>query len=173
MRKDASPAAVLNELAPIPAVSGHRNVGEASTPVLTVAMAGSDPVGNSTLRSMLQQTGLVKDVQEWASLDGVKLRHADDVPDVVFLDLSSGMRSEFAFAQELAKLRPAVHIIACSLKYESNSEFLLQAMRSGVRDFLQKPYNRGEIATLLDRLCTECGAQPVKNVGSGRLLAVL
>src|SRR5262252_7211284 len=98
MREHASPAAVLTDSVPIPAVSVDQNFQEAITPVLTVAMAGSDPVGNSTLGSMLQQTGLVKDAQEWPSLSGLKLRHADDVPDVVFLDLSSGMGSEFLFA---------------------------------------------------------------------------
>jgi pilus assembly protein CpaE len=173
MREHASPAAVLTDAAPIPAVSTEHNFEETRTPVLTVAMAGSDPVGNSTLRSMLQQTGVVKNVHEWASLSGLKLRHAADVPDVVFLDLSSGMGSEFLFAQELSKLRPAVHIIACSAKYETNPDFLLQAMRSGIRDFLQKPYNRVEIAALMYRLVSESGVQPAKRVGAGRLMAVL
>lgn len=122
---------------------------------------------------MLQQTGLAKNIQEWPSLSIAKLRHAEDVPDVVFLDLSSGMGSEFVFAQELTKLRPAVHIIACSAKYETDPEFLLQAMRSGIRDFLQKPYNRVEVAALMHRLGSECTAQPVKQAGTGRLMVVL
>lgn len=142
------------------------------TPVLTAAMAGSDPVGNSTLRAILEQTNLVKSLQEWASLGCLKLRHAQDVPDVVFLDLSTGMGSEFLFAQELSKLRPSVHIIACTVKYETNSEYLLQAMRSGVRDFLQKPYSRIEVASLMHRLSGET-AEPVKQCGAGRLLVAL
>jgi pilus assembly protein CpaE len=173
MKEHSSLAAVLTDSTPIPALSDGRNSEEAITPVLTVALAGSDPVGNSTLRTMLQQTGLIKGFQEWASLSMVQLRHADDVPDVVFLDLSSGMGSEFLFAQEISKLRPAVHIIACSAKYETSSEFLLQAMRSGIRDFLRKPYNRVEIAALIGRLGSEFGAQPVKHVGTGQLMAVL
>lgn len=173
MKEHATPAAALAASTPIPTVSAHRNFEEGVTPVLTVAMAGSDPVGNSTLRSMLHQTGLAKNVQEWASPGAVKLRHAGDVPDVVFLDLSSGMGSEFVFAQELTKLRPAVHIIACSAKYETNPEFLLQAMRSGIRDFLQKPYNRVEVAALMYRLGSECSALPVKQARTGRLMVVL
>lgn len=129
-------------------------------------------MGNSSLRAMLEQTGLIKNLQEWASLSSVKLRHAEDVPEVVFLDLSTGMGSEFLFAQELSKLRPSVHIIACTAKYETSPEFLLQAMRSGIRDFLQKPYNRIEIASLMHRLGGE-SAQPVKQAGAGRLMVVL
>jgi Flp pilus assembly protein, ATPase CpaE len=172
-REQNGPAAVLVDSAAIHLASPERDYEQAITPVLTVAMAGSDPVGNSTLRAMLQQTGLVKNVQEWASLGAVKPRHPDDVPDVVFLDLSSGMAEEFAFAQELSRVRPAVNIIACSTKNETNPDFLLQAMRSGIRDFLQKPYNRVEIGILMHRLSGESGAQPVKSAGTGRLLAVL
>jgi pilus assembly protein CpaE len=173
MREHASPAAVLTDCAPLAAVLTEGNFTEAGTPVLTAVVAGSDPVGNSTLRSLLQQAGLVKDLQEWTSLNVPRLRHADEVPDVVFLDLSSGMGSEFVFAQELTKLRPAVHIIACSAKYETSPEFLLQAMRSGIRDFLQKPYNRIEVAALIARLGSESTVQPAKRAGTGRLMAAL
>jgi pilus assembly protein CpaE len=172
-REHTSPAAVLTDSTLIPAASTEQNYEQAITPVLTVAMAGADPLGNSTLRLMLEQTGLAKDIREWASPSVVKLRHSDDVPNVVFLDLSSGMGTEFAFAQELAKLRPTVHIIACSAKYDSNPEFLLQAMRSGIRDFLQKPYNRVEVAALMNRLGSEYSVQPAKQAGTGRLMVVL
>jgi pilus assembly protein CpaE len=172
-REQDSPATVLVGSTQVEAASAERNFEQAIVPVLTVAMAGADPVGNSTLRAMLQQTGLVKSVQEWASLSVAKPGHPDDVPDVVFLDLSTGMGSEFAFAQQLGRVRPSVNIIVCSTKNETNPEFLLQAMRSGIRDFLQKPYNRVEIAGLMRRLSGECGAQPMKSSGAGRLMAVL
>src|SRR5215470_573837 len=158
-REQETSAAVLVD-SPVQTTSAERNSEQATTPVLTIAMAGADAIGNSTLRSMLYQTELVKDVQEWASPSSLKLRHAEDVPDVIFLDLSSGLGSEFVFAQELSKLRPSVTIIACSMKNETNPEFLLQAMRSGIRDFLQKPYNRVEVASLLRRLSGESGVQP-------------
>jgi pilus assembly protein CpaE len=172
-REQENAAAELLDSTPVHTESPERDFEEATTPVFKVALAGADPIGNSTLRAMLQQSGLAKDTQEWASLDAVKLRHADDVPDVVFLDLSTGMGSELAFAQGLSKLRPSVTIIACSMKNETNPEFLLQAMRSGIRDFLQKPYNRIEVVSLMHRLGNECGAQPVKSAGTGRLMAVL
>src|SRR5215471_14888309 len=172
MREHASPAGVLADPAPVAAVS-HGNFAESAKPVLTVAVAGTDMTGNSTLRSLLQESSAVKNVQEWPSLNRVQPQHAEDVPDVVFLDLSSGMGSELVFAQELTKLRPAVHIIACSAKNETNPEFLLQAMRSGVRDFIQKPYNGIEVAALLDRLSSDCAVEPVKQAGAGRLMVVL
>src|SRR6516165_3421493 len=99
--KQGSPAAALADSPAAPEIEpGFR-------PTLTVAIAGSDPLGNATLRAMLESTGLVKHTEEWTWLNTVKLRNAQDVPDVVFLDLSAGMGSEFLFAQELNKLRPA------------------------------------------------------------------
>src|SRR5215470_1025765 len=168
-REQPSSAATLMDTAPF-AASGEMTL---PGPALTAAMAGSDPISNSTLRAILEQTGLIKNLAEWAGRSSFKLQHTEDVPDVVFLDLSAGMGSEFGLAQELSKLRPSVHIIACTAKFETNPEFLLQAMRSGIRDFLQKPYNRIEVASLMHRLGNECGAQPVKRTGTGRLMAVL
>jgi len=73
----------------------------------------------------------------------------------------------------LAKLRPSVHIVACSAKKESNPEFLLQAMRSGVRDFLQKPYDRIELSSLIDRVSGEhLRVMPRRSV-TGKLFVVL
>src|SRR5262250_2670951 len=96
------PSATLMETAP-PADSSEMTF-EGPAPRLTAALAGADPVGNSTLRAFVEQTGLIKHLEEWAVLGSSKLQHAEDVPDVVFLDLSTGMGSEFSFAQELSRL---------------------------------------------------------------------
>src|SRR5215475_8465939 len=165
-REHASPLAVLvEEPAVIPAVSEEQKHTETGS--LKIAIAGADRAGNAVLREMLEATGQAQEVLEWAWLNGLKLRDAQDVPDVVFLDLSAGMGSEFMFAQELCKLRPTVHIIACSAKNETNPEFLLQARRAGIRDFLQKPYNRVEIGLLMRRLGDECGVKPAKKEATG------
>ena len=165
--KQDSPAAALVDS---PAAG---DLAPAARGTLTAAIAGSDSLGNATLLGMLEDTGLVKETVQWTWPNALKLRNAQDVPDVVFLDLSAGMGSEFLFAQELNKLRPAVHIIACSTKNETNPEYLLEAMRSGVRDFLQKPFNRGEVLALLGRLGEQCQVETEKKKGSGKLFAVL
>src|ERR1700752_1521360 len=129
-RHQDRPTSLLLEPAAAPLAPAA--VGQAPTPSLKAAIAGSDRASNATLCAMLEATGLLKEVLEWAWLTGMKLRDAQDVPDVVFLDLAAGMGSEFLFAQELVKLNPAVHIIACSARSETNAEFLLQAMLSGI-----------------------------------------
>ncbi|HSC45455.1 MAG TPA: AAA family ATPase [Candidatus Acidoferrum sp.] len=172
-RPEDCPTAVLVETPDFSTTQRALEAPAADVPALKVAIAGSDRAGNSTLQAMLEQSGLASEVKEWAWLNELKLRNTQDVPEVVFLDLSAGMGAEFIFAQELSKLRPSVHIIACSAKMETNPEFLLQAMRSGIRDFLQKPYSRGEVAALMHRLADECGVRPEKKASGGRLFVVL
>lgn len=151
------------------------STGEGSAPgsLLSVAIFSSDPAACSNLRQMLLQTGLVKEIHEWASAKAVELRHSQDVPDIVFLDLNGSAQSDFAFAQQLAKLRPSVHIVACSAKKESDPDILLQAMRSGVRDFLQKPYDRIELSSLMVRVSGEHSRVMPRRAVTGKLLVIL
>ena len=151
--------------------AGIRESGANS--LLSVAIASSDSIACSSLRLMLLQTGLVREIHDWASGKAVELRHSQDVPDVVFLDLNGTAQSDFAFAQQLAKLRPSVHIVACSAKKESNPDFLLQAMRSGVRDFLQKPYERIEVSSMIVRVNAEHSSEMPRPAVTGKLFVVL
>lgn len=151
--------------------AGIRESGANS--LLSVAIASSDSIACSSLRLMLLQTGLVREIHDWASAKAVELRHSQEVPDVVFLDLNGTAQSDFAFAQRLAKLRPTVHIVACSAKKESNPDFLLQAMRSGVRDFLQKPYDRIEVSSMIVRVNAEHSSEMPRPAVTGKLFVVL
>jgi len=175
-----SPTAVMVESPPSPHLETSTQHDESGTtqsfavPTLTAAIAAFDPVSVSTLRHMLMQTGMVKEIHEWASAQTVELRNPQDVPDVIFLDLNERAGSDFAFAQQLARLRPAVHIVACSSKNESNPELLLQAMRSGVRDFLQKPFDRTVLTSLIARVTSEFSHDtPRRSSVAGKLFVVL
>src|SRR6202795_5269161 len=177
-REQGSPSALMLETStPSPdtgiQIDNSGQIQAVAAPVLSVALVGADPVNGSTLRHMLLQTGLVKEIHDWASTETVELRHPQDVPEVVFLDLNGSGQSDFEFAQQLNKLRPTAHIIACSAKQESSPEFLLSAMRSGVRDFLQKPYDRGEIFSLIARIASEHARQTSARTATGKLFVVL
>jgi len=170
-KEQSSPASVMVES---PAGT-HRaaNAALSSQAGLSIGILGLDPAAGSTLRHMLQQTGLAKEIHEWASAKTAEARNAQEVPDVLFMDVSESGRADFAFAQQLAKLRPSVHIVACSPRRESNPEFLLQAMRSGVRDFLQKPFERGELAALLERVSSEQFSEKPYRSLTGKLFVAL
>jgi pilus assembly protein CpaE len=144
-----------------------------TVPVLSAAITGLDPVASSTLRHMLLETGLVKGVHEWPSDKMAQLRHSQDVPDLIFLDLNGKAELDFTFAQQLTRLRPSVHIVACSAKRESNPDFLLQAMRSGVREFLQKPFDRVELSSLISRVSNEYSQVAPSRTATGKLFVVL
>jgi pilus assembly protein CpaE len=175
-REHASPAAVLVEPRTITAVETTNSPEpkqDAGTPTLTVAIAGGDPAGTTTLRHMLTQTGQVREIREWGATQFVELRTGQDVPDVILLNLSEERETDFAFAQLALKLRPDTHIAACTADAHLNPDYLLRAMRAGVRDFLQKPYDRIEIGAMLRRVYGERVKISPNKSATGKLLAVL
>jgi pilus assembly protein CpaE len=103
----------------------------------------------------------------------VELRNAEDVPDVIIVDVAENGDADFRFVQQLSRLRPTVHVVACSMNRESSPEFLLQAMRAGVRDFLQKPLARAELYSVLERVSNEQGPATAGGASTGKLFVVL
>jgi pilus assembly protein CpaE len=178
-KEQANPAALLVETVKPAAQSNHLAAISADSDAgpearLSAAMVSSDPVGASTLRHMLMQSGWVSEVQEWASPATVQLHSAQDVPDLVFLNLSGDNEADFAFSQSLVKLRPGVTIAVCSANKQGNPDFLLQAMRAGVREFLEKPYDRIDVSAVIRRVADATSqTQAPKKTRSGKLLTVL
>jgi pilus assembly protein CpaE len=122
--------------------------------MLTVAIASSDRDSAAHLLAVLQQTGLVSSVKEW-TIPTEKLPDASEgVPDVVFLDLSRDSEPFFVFGAHLRRLRPAVRLIACSTTAPSQ-QTLLEAMRCGVQDFINKPVTPEALKDVLTRFRAE------------------
>jgi len=122
--------------------------------MLTAAIASADRDAAAHLLAALQQTGLVSSVKQW-TVPTEKLPDASEgVPDVVFLDLSRDADPFFAFGAHLRRLRPAVRLIACSPAAPSQ-QTLLEAMRCGVQDFINKPVTPEALKDVLTRVRAE------------------
>jgi pilus assembly protein CpaE len=61
------------------------------------------------------------------------------------------------FASRLNRLNPSACIIACSGYQEPNPDLLMQAMRSGVREFLSQPIDPMVVREMLERLLKQRG----------------
>ena len=107
--------------------------------MLSAAVVSANPKTSERLRACLQQTGLVKFVLEWTPSAERFPASGESVPDVVLLDLGREAESCFAFAAQLRRLRPSICIIASSPLQEPGPDLLMQAMRSGVQEFLPQP----------------------------------
>jgi pilus assembly protein CpaE len=122
--------------------------------MLTAGIASADSTTAAQLMASLQQTGLVTSVQMWA-LPTDRIDLSDNIPDVVLLDLGHDPGPHFAFAANVRLLRPAVRLIACSATNPPSQEMLLNAMRSGVQDFLLKPVATEALREILLRFHQE------------------
>ena len=123
--------------------------------MLTVAIASGDQISSSQLLAALAQTGLVGSVKQWI-LPMEKLPDVGEtMPDIVLLDLARDPEPYFTLGAHLRRLKPDIRLIACSALVPPNHQLLLDAMRSGVQDFIPKPVKPEALEELLNRLSQE------------------
>lgn len=119
--------------------------------MLTAGIASSDASSSAQLLASLQQVGMVSSVQQWT----VQPERAPEVPgiipDVVLLDLGRDPAPYLALAAQIRRQHPTVHLIACSLVYPPDQYLLMDAMRSGVQEFLAKPVAPQALRDILNR----------------------
>jgi pilus assembly protein CpaE len=120
--------------------------------MLTVAIASGDQTSGSQLLAALSQTGLVGSVKQW-TLPMEKLPDiGETMPDIVLLDLAGDPEPYFTLGAHLRRLKPDIRLIACSALVPPNQQLLLDAMRSGVQDFIPKPVKPEALEELLNRV---------------------
>ena len=127
--------------------------------MLKAAIASSDLTSSAQLLAGLEQTGLVSSVLQWNIPSDHLPESPDEMPEVVFLDLAREPEPFFAFATQLRRLRPTVKLIACSAAVPPQPNLLLEAMRSGVQDFLGKPVQPESLKDLLLRISQDVNAK--------------
>ncbi len=125
--------------------------------MLTVGVVSLDTKNSAALLAMLQQTGLVQPIAQWDLMagDGPSSRAA--VPDVVLVEIGRDAKTPLEFAARLNRLNPAACIIASSAYQDPSPDLLMQAMRSGVREFLSQPIDPMVLREMLERLVKQRG----------------
>jgi pilus assembly protein CpaE len=139
--------------------------------MLTAGIASSDSQSSGQLLGALQQTGLVGAVKQWEIPVGQLPDGSEGIPDLVLLDLGREPEPYFAFGAHLRRLRPAVRLIACSATYPPNHNLLLDAMRSGVQDFIAKPVAPEALRDIVLRFREE--GQPTETRSAEKLIVVM
>ncbi len=139
--------------------------------MLTSAVVATDAKSTSYLRACIEQTGLTETVVEWAPSAEQHPQPGESVPDVVLLDLAGGTEVSLEFAAHLRRLRPSVCVIACSPLKQPDPDLLMQAMRSGVREFLGHPVDPAQLEVALRRLVEE--QSPGQKTNERRLVVVM
>lgn len=119
--------------------------------MLTAGIASSDPTSSAQLLASLQQVGMVSSVQQWTVHPDRPPEVPGIVPDVVLLDLGRDPAPYLALAAQLRRAQPAVHVIACSAIYPPDQYLLMDAMRSGVQEFIAKPVQPQALRDILGR----------------------
>jgi len=141
--------------------------------MLMVAVASSDLTSSAQLLASLEQTGKVKSVKQW-TIPTDRLPDANDtLPDVVFLDMNRGPEPFLQFAAQLRRAWPTVKLVACSASVPPNPQLLLEAMRSGVQDFITKPVDEAVLRDLLQRLEKDLHSKEREFVSNDKLIVIM
>ncbi|MGO8814375.1 MAG: CpaE family protein [Terriglobia bacterium] len=125
--------------------------------MLTVGIVSLDTKNSAALLAMLQQTGLVQPTAQWDLMAGEGPTSRSAVPDVVLVEIGRDAKSPLEIAARLNRLNPAACIIACSAYQDPSPDLLMQAMRSGVREFLSQPIDPMVVREMLERLVKQRG----------------
>ena len=138
--------------------------------MLTAGVASLTEKGASSLQAALQQTGLVESVVGWNIVGETQLGSAGTLPDVILVELDRDYELPLAFATQVHRLRPSAWIIACASSQQPSPHLLMQAMRSGVREFLPQPIDALALRDVLERVIKEQG---LTEAATEKLIVVL
>lgn len=138
--------------------------------MLTAGVASTDGKSAAYLLASLQQTGLVQSVVEWDLPTAQVPDSPESVPDVVLVELARDPSAPLTFAAHLYRVRPSVCIIACSTLQQPSPDLLMQAMRSGVREFLPQPVDPLALRETLERLIKE---RPLAQSTAEKLILIM
>ena len=127
--------------------------------MLTVAIVSDDTASSAQIVAALQQSGIVKSIKEWMIPATRVPDSAEAVPDFVLLDLGQDAAPFLAFGAYLRRIRPATRLIAVSAAVPPTQQLLLEAMRSGVQEFLPKPISMDALKEMLSRWIKELDIQ--------------
>src|SRR6202140_5513947 len=131
--------------------------------MLTAAIASSDLTSSAQLLAGLEQTGMVTSVVQWVVPTDRLPETADNMPDIVFLDLARDPDPFFAFANQIRRVKPTIKLIACDAAVPPQPSLLLEAMRSGVQDFLGKPVQTDSLKDLLVRVSQDLNSKEFRS----------
>jgi pilus assembly protein CpaE len=139
--------------------------------MLTAAIASGDLASSAQLLASLEQTGTVKSVKQWTIPTDRLAESPEGMPDIVFLDLNRNPEPFLQFAAQLRRSWPTLKLVACSTTVPPSPQLLLDAMRSGIQDFIAKPVQENSLRDLLQRV--EADLQPTVKSGQDKLIVVL
>ncbi len=92
-------------------------------------------------------------------------------PDLVCVEMDRDFRRFRDFTRDVAAVSPTTAVVAIYRaeifgNEDSETAIVVESLRAGVRDFLNRPISSHDLESMLGRLLKSAGAAPPKNLGS-------
>jgi pilus assembly protein CpaE len=138
---------------------------------IPVILIGHDNIALISLRQQIDKENDFSAADKIRGFeDAIESVRTKTGPVITILDLSRDIGRMLALAQEIKIKFPHVHLIATS--GTSDTDIILQAMRSGAEEFLAQPFNWPTVVQSLERIRAKINLQSAKSTDRGRIVTV-
>lgn len=112
-----------------------------------VLIVDDEPEARNLLRTLLDETGLVKIVGEAGTVESALYQMVEHYPNLVLLDINMPGRSGMELVNMMHKSNVDIPVVFISA-YE---QYALDALRNGVYDFILKPVEKKELVRVIKK----------------------
>ena len=112
-----------------------------------------DPTANEIIKQYLEDNSKIKQVNQFLKLEDGYSYACEKKPDLIFVDISYGEDKVLDTVSKIAEDNENCKIIL--LAKDMNAQTIIKAMKSGVRETLQKPVLKKDFDIVLTKLVNE------------------
>ncbi len=112
---------------------------------------------------------ILADLKSYPSPQTLEVRVRQLKPNVILLDLASGLAGATELIRFIAGLKPPVQVVG--LHTHNDSDAILQSLRAGATEFLAAPFELASQRDAIARLRRLCGSETVADTGAGHVIA--
>ena len=112
-----------------------------------------DPTANEIIKQYLEDNSKIKQVNQFLKLEDGYSYACEKKPDLIFVDIAYGEEEVLDTVSKIADDNENCKIIL--LAKDMNAQTIIKAMKSGVRETLQKPVLKKDFDNVLTKLVNE------------------
>lgn len=109
-----------------------------------------EDVSKTLIENYLKNVDFVNEIKSYSSIEETAFLLETTIPSVVVIDISANSKETLDFVKKVSESNPLCKIILIS--YNLSTNFIVDALRSGAKDFLAKPLIREEIVGIIKKI---------------------